>query len=149
MSETTKPAIASGGQGLGLGTADNLPRAYHTPKPGGGQFVWYAGRRVASVDADCVLRRTLHSSKHLDRGRGVEAWCFHMPRIDLARRLSVQAIEVKDADTGTIYRATLDVFLCQARAISNEWGLQLALPLREWTISERRPMQLSLWGISE
>ena len=147
MTETTKPAVANGGPGLGLRTAGNPPRAYHTPKPGGGQFVWYAGRRVASVDADHVLRRTLHSSKHVYRGGGEEAWSFHVPVVLEARRLGAQAIEVKDADTGTIYHVDLGVFLRQARPFVNEWGPQMALPLTMWDTCRARATQLSLFGV--
>ena len=129
MTQTAKPAVASGGQGLGLRTAGNPPRAYHTPKPGGGQFVWYAGRRGASVDTDHVLRRTLHSSKHVYRGGGEESWSFHVSVILEARRLGAQAIEVRDADTGTIYRVNFDTFLRRARPVVNEWGPLMDLPL--------------------
>ena len=138
----TKPA-SGGGPGLELRAAGNPPRAYHTPKPWGGQYLWLAGRRVASVDADHVLRRTLHSSKHLYRARGEKAWSFHTPVIQEARRLGAQAIEVKDADTGTTFRVDFDTFLRHARPFVNEWGPQLALPLARW--ETRHPIQLSLF----
>ena len=148
MPETTKPAARHGGQGR-LRTAGNPPRAYHTPKPGGGQFLlWFGGRRVASVDTDHVLRRTLHSSKHLYRGGGEESWSFHAPVIAEARRLGATAIEIKDADTGTIYRIGFDTFLRQARAFVNDWGPQLALPLSAWQVQHpQAARQLSLFGV--
>ena len=140
----TKPAVGNGGPGLGLRTAGNPPRAYHTPKPGGGQFVWYAGKRVASVDADRVLRRTLHGSKHLYRGLGEEAWSFHAAVIAEARRLGAQTVEVRDGDSGLQYRVDMGTFVRQARPFVNDWGPQLALPLSGW--ETRQPVQLSLFG---
>ena len=148
MTCKVKPAVASGGQGLGLRTAGGPPHAYHTPKSNSGQFLWLDGRRVASVGVDHVLRRTLRSSKHLYRGGGEEAWSFHVAVILEARRLGAQAIEVKDADTGTIYRVDFDVFLRQARPFVNEWGPQLALPLSAWQVEQPQvARQLSLFGV--
>ena len=144
----TNPAGGNGGAGPGPRAGVNCLRAYHTPKPGGGQFVWYGGRRVASVDTDRVLRRTLHSSKHLYRGCGEESWSFHAAVVAEARRLGAQVIEVKDADSGMIYSVDFDVFLRQARPFTNEWGPQLALPLSDWTVSGgRRAMQLTFFGV--
>lgn len=132
----TKAAGASGGQRRsGAGMAQL--HAYHTTKPGGGQFVWYEGRRVASVDSDGVLRRTLHSDRHIYRGEGIEEWSFHTPVILLAKRLGAQAIEVKDADTGMIYRADFHFFLSHARVFSNDWGPQMALALSAWNTRAR------------
>ncbi len=142
----TNPAGGNGGAGPRPRAGVNCLRVYHTPKPGGGQFLWYAGRRVASVDPDLVLRRTLHSSKHLYRGTGEEAWSFHAAVIAEARRLGAAEIEVKDADSGMIYSVDFDVFLHQARPFVNEWGPQLALPLREWNVIDMSiAMQLAMF----
>jgi len=147
MTETAKPAVGSGGQGQRLGAMGNRPHCYSTPKPTGGQFIWFAGRRVASVDADHVLRRTLHGSKHLYRGLGEEAWSFHAPVIAEARRLGARAIEVRDTDSGATYRVDMATFARQARPFVNEWGPQMALPLTMWNMRQPQQMlQLSLFG---
>lgn len=148
MREKAKAGAGNTGQGRSAAGSSQL-RAHSIPNPGGGQFVWLDGRRVASVDADHVLRRTLHSGRHLYRGQGEESWSFHTPVILEAQRIGARMIEVKDADTGLRYSVDLDTFTRRAMAINNDWGPQLALPLRLWQIvnpPKAEPMQLSLFG---
>lgn len=147
MVEKTKATIGSGGQRVGAVSRDQ-PRCYSTPKPGGGEHLWLDGRRVASIDADHVLRRTLHGSRHLYRGRGEESWSFHTPVILEGRKLGAQTVEVKDDDTGLRYRVDLATFCKRAISFANAWGPQLALALRFWRIvnpAPAGPRQLSLF----
>ena len=135
MTQKGRPARSwAANRGPSRATGNAAIYVHDTPKPGGGQFLWFDGKRVASVDPDGVLRRTLHSSRHLYRGAGEESWAFHVPVILAAQKLGAQRIEVRDADSGALYRAEVGDFLAHGRRFANEWGEQIALPLRHWAV---------------
>lgn len=131
-----QPGGANEATGAGGGVS---PRAYSTPKRPGGQgpvFVYDAkGRRVASVICN-ELRITAHGRRHMLRCKPGPGWAFSQEVIERARELGAERIVIKDADTGNVYRATLDALRELGIGFNLGHGWQVCLPLSLWAVSE-------------
>ena len=98
--------------------------------------------RVATV-RDGVLYRTIHTQHIL---KNPPAIAFDLICLAQAQKAGAIRLEVKNADTGEVYRATWQHF--QAAALDIEFkpfGKQKALPLSGWTRQGPGPRQLSLF----
>lgn len=103
------------------------------------RFVYVAGpdkqRRIGSIyqrREGLTFSKTVHRGKHLHRA--LNAWALQVSVLDQLRAAGVAIIEVKDAETGAVYRTTLERL--ESEAIRRDYpphGPQLFLPLHRWS----------------
>jgi hypothetical protein len=107
-------------------------------------YLYLEGRLVCSVLGD-TLTRTLHGSKHFTKNPPGIA--FRVEILEQAIKAGAVRVAVKDAETGTIFRASLDHFIKAGTRVNWGWGNQIVLPFTDWIKKQKAGgLQLALFG---
>lgn len=83
---------------------------------------------------DGVLRKRVRGSVHFLRRPPAIAW--DTVALEQARALGATRCEVRDVETGVVYVAPLDALDRYGFDLDRGHGLQRALPLDRWTVTE-------------
>lgn len=129
MNGKQNPAGANGG-----GKAENASGAFShkSIRPGGARQrvpIRVGGRTVGEVRGDIFVKR-VQASRHFLRTP--PAICFDVSTLKDAERAGAQTVEVTDADTGRVYRASMGTMWAKGRSLNRGYGEQWRLDLRYW-----------------
>jgi len=143
MPEAAKAAVGSGGQGSGLRTAGNLPRAHDTTGA-----VYAQGRVVGQVRGG-VFHKTVRGSTHMLRRP--PAWALDVGSLLEAERLGAKSVQLHDTESGNRYHASVAQIRRQGFTFDRGHGRQVGMALNLWTVTrpgEVQAEQLSLFGVA-
>jgi len=93
-----------------------------------------------------VWRKRVQGSKHMLRVPR-RAWAVDSADLDAAERMGAVVLELRDAETGTVYRAALRTLRERGRRLERGYGEQVALDLEHWRVEvPGAARQLALLG---
>lgn len=125
-----KPAVTSGGQGMG--TRGSVRRIYFSTN----------GKPVATLEGQ-ILRKRVRASVHMLRRP--PGWAIDRSILEAARRDGAVAIEVFDIETRKVFTAPINAFEKHGVHFNRGFGDQVALPLQYWRVEVFGLRQLALW----
>jgi len=91
------------------------------------------GHIVGAVDG-IVFRKTLSGKRHFLRKPLAIATDALV--LEQAQELGAEMIEVRDKDTGDVYRASIQKVMTSGIEIDRGFGAQIALPLIFWQVEK-------------
>ncbi len=97
----------------------------------------YSGARVVGYVAGGVFHKTITGSLHLLRVP--PAIAFDVSSLDDAERAGADRVEVKDRESGRVYRAPLALVRSAGFPVNRGHGAQWALPLSYWSVDGKPP----------
>lgn len=89
------------------------------------------GRVIGNIIGDTLVKR-VYGSKHMLRTP--KGWAVDKTSVFEAKQAGAKKIEIRDRETGIIYRSSLDSFLSYGINFDRGFGPQIALPLDRWTV---------------
>lgn len=125
------------------------PSTFHTSSPARHTrrgVPIYTGTRVIGHVVGDTFFKTAHASRHLlKRPRG---WAADLATLDDARAAGATHIQIHDAESGAIYRTSIQTMLDAGLEIDRGYGRQIVLPLADWQRPDLHPdpEQLDLFG---
>jgi len=105
-----------------------------------------AGTQVVGVVRAGVFYKTVRSSRHMLRSP--RAWAFDTQSLRDAKRAGAAWVELRDADTGNVYRASVAEIERYGFEFDRGFGRQVALELSRWQVNAPGVVQPSLLGVS-
>lgn len=90
------------------------------------------GRVVGTVRGD-TLYKTIHGERHFLRYP--PAIAFDFVTLETAERAGAQYVQVKDADSGKLYRASVQTIRRKGMFVNRGHGDQIALALKDWSVN--------------
>ena len=90
--------------------------------------VYVNGRVVGRIEGN-TFYKTIRKGLYLESPPGI---AFEETSIDDAIKMGASKVEVKDTDTGVIYRAPIAIVLEKGMPLDRQWGKQIALLMRYW-----------------
>jgi hypothetical protein len=152
MTRNTKPAVTSGGRGgEERGGAALQPQDSTEPtkrKRGQPLFVVVNGKtKIGGIlyprKSGAVLRKVCKRSLHMLTKP--PAWALDASVLREAAELGAETVEVRDQETGNVYRAALSAFTERGLKVHRGCGDQVALPIDCWRVDvPGAPRQLTL-----
>lgn len=140
MNTTKKPSAAAGNSDRRPnrlpGSAARSSGFDSTPGALACQLMTNGGRSAGRVIAG-TLRKSISASRHLLKKP--PAIAFDVSVLEDAARLGAVRVEVRDTESGTVYRAELADFWQYALRLNRGFGKQLALPLNRWRVRGTTP----------
>lgn len=105
----------------------------------------YAGGKVVGQVRGDTLHKTIRARHYL---RKPPAIAFDVAVLEQAERAGAHFVEVRDADTGTIFRTTIHHIHERGFTLNRGYGEQIALPVNGWTATRRgEGLQLALFRV--
>lgn len=100
------------------------------------------GKILVGWVSDETFYKTILGSKHLLRRP--RAIAFDVSTLEDAEEAGARFVDVKDNETGTIYRTHIKMIWLHGFKLNRGFGDQQALPLEYWLINETLSDQLSM-----
>jgi len=131
-------ALREQGGGVGREAAASLPRTQYSTGTGP-----VHGQLHGDVWCKCVA-----GSRHMLRVPR-PAWAVDAADLDAAERMGAMVLELRDTESGTVYRAALRTLRERGHCFDRGFGAQIALGLPHWrqhrAPAHGEPLQLGLW----
>ncbi len=115
----------------------------HTGKHPSASTPIYVGRHIVGYVRGGVFHKTLRSNHFLQKPRAI---AFDMSTLREAEQAGAQRVEIVDADSQRIYRASISTIHARGFRVERGFGEQWALPLSEWNNAAERAQQLELFA---
>ncbi len=90
-----------------------------------------SGRLIGYVKGD-TFHKTARASKHMLRNP--KGWAADIDSLEQAENYGANFFEIKDTETGTLYKATVQDFWDYGQAFNRKHGPQRVLPIGYWRI---------------
>lgn len=97
----------------------------------------FVGSRVVGFVSGDTFYKTIKGSRHLLKQP--PAIAFDLSSLDDAESMGAERVEVKDSESGRIYRASIVLIRSSGFAVNRRFGSQWALSLPYWSIDGQLP----------
>lgn len=102
---------------------------YSTRTRAGGIPIYVGSKTVGAVKGDCFFKRVMASAHFL---RKPPAIAFDVSTLRDAEAAGAKWVEVTDAESGRVYRASMATVWERGKGFNRGYGAQWFLPLNEW-----------------
>ena len=150
MTTRSKTKPAAGGGGLDTNGGAGAPARPHYSTDGAPRQsvpIRVAGRVVGYVQGDAFCK-TVRASIH--QLRVPPAWALDAQSLDDAERAGAVRVEIRDVESGCVYRADIALIRRRGFRVSRGFGVQVGLALALWECQrpgEPQAVQLALAGV--
>lgn len=103
------------------------------------------GRVIGNLVGDTLIK-SVFGSRHMLRTP--KSWAVDTVSVMQAKEAGAKNIEIRDRETGSIYRSSFENFLRYGIHLDRGFGKQIALPLEKWSVihpGESSPTQPGLF----
>ncbi len=89
------------------------------------------GKVIGNIIGDTLVKK-VSGSKHMLRNP--KGWAVDKSSVLQAKQSGATKIEIRDRETGILYRSSMECFIRYGIDFDRGFGSQIALPLERWTV---------------